>query len=162
MRRPLPPVDPELIHAFWQRCCAAGAAAPGSPPPPVVSAFGDYVDLADNLIDLVLNGTKRATAGAVADFDHDGESYPTVGSRWIATDGASCPRALLRSTDVRIGPLSSVDDSFAWDEGEGDRTRASWLEGHTSFFSRYLPTIGVDFHPDIEVVFERFVVDYQE
>jgi uncharacterized protein YhfF len=160
--RPLPSVDHELIRAFWQRCRSAGAVAPETPAPQVVNAFGDHAELADKLIVLVLDGTKRATAGAVADFDHDGEAYPTVGTRWIATDGASRPRAVLRTTNVRIGPLSSVDDSFAWDEGEGDRTRASWLDGHTRFFSRYLPTIGVEFHPDIEVVFERFAVDYQE
>jgi uncharacterized protein YhfF len=158
----LPPVDRDQVEAFWQRCLASGAVAPDTAIPEAVEAFGDHVEMADDLIDLVLRGTKRATAGAVADFAHQGEPFPHVGSYWIATDGASRPRAVLRATDVRIGPLSSVDDSFAWDEGENDRTRVGWLEGHTTFFSRYLPTIGAEFHPDIEVVFERFAVDYQE
>jgi uncharacterized protein YhfF len=51
-----------------------------------------------------------------------------------------------------------VDDAFAWDEGEGDRTRADWLDGHTDFFQRYLPTIGATFSPDLPTVFERFEV----
>jgi uncharacterized protein YhfF len=158
----LPPVDQHEVRLFWQRGRTAGAVGPDADLPQVVGAFGDHVEMADNLIDLVLQGIKRATAGAVVAFAHDGEALPHIGSRWIATDGTSRPRAVLRCTDVRIGPLSSVDDSFAWDEGENDRTRAGWLAAHTNFFSRYLPTIGEKFDPDIEVVFERFAVDYQE
>jgi hypothetical protein len=45
-----------------------------------------------------------------------------------------------------------------WDEGEGDRTRASWLAAHERFFRRYLPSIGVAFDPDRPTVFERFDV----
>ncbi len=69
---------------------------------------------------------------------------------------------MLRTTDVRIGPLSSVDDAFAWDEGEGDRTRDSWLADHHAYFRRELATIGIDFDPDLLTVFERFEVLYAE
>ena len=65
---------------------------------------------------------------------------------------------MLRSIELRIGPLDSVDEAFAWDEGEDDRTRESWLDGHTRFFQRSLGRIGVEFHDRIEVVFERFRV----
>jgi uncharacterized protein YhfF len=74
----------------------------------------------------------------------------------IALDGRCMPRALLRTTEVRIGPLSSVDEQFAWDEGEGDRTRTSWLHDHHAFFERHLPTVGLEFSPDMPTVFERF------
>ena len=66
------------------------------------------------------------------------------------------PLAIVRTTDVRVGPLSSVDDRFAWDEGEGDRTRAWWLDAHTRFFSRQCTAMGLTFSDDIGVVFERF------
>jgi uncharacterized protein YhfF len=87
---------------------------------------------------------------------------PIVGVASIATDGQGIPRAVLRTTEVRIGPLHSVDDSFAWDEGEGDRTRTDWLDMHTRFFQRYLPTIGETFSPDMPTAFERFEVLYTE
>ena len=80
----------------------------------------------------------------------------------IATDGQGIARAVLETTEVRIGPLSSVDDAFAWDEGEGDRTRRSWLDDHETYFRRYLPTIGAEFDPDMATVFERFDVRYTE
>lgn len=123
---------------------------------PTADFFGDSVELADELLGLILDGRKRATAAAHDQYVHAGEPVPTVGTYWIALDGRGTPRALLRTTDVRIGPLTSVDDQFAWDEGEGDRTRESWLRDHQDFFRRYLPTIGLEFSPDPATVFERF------
>ena len=74
-------------------------------------------------------------------------------------------RPRLRSvthSQVRIGPLSSVDDSFAWDEGEGDRTRESWLATHEQFFRRHLGTVGAAFDFEMPTVFERFELLYSE
>lgn len=159
---PLPPVDPAAVEAFWRRAIAAGAVDPGTPQPAEVDPFGDSVELADELIHLVVNGPKRATASAVADYEADGLPLPEVGDLSIATDGTGRPRAVLRTTDVRVGPLSSVDDAFAWDEGEGDRTRATWLHDHQRFFRRHLPTIGVEYHDDLPTVFQRFEVPYTE
>jgi uncharacterized protein YhfF len=114
------------------------------------------------LIELVVGGPKRATAGAVAEYEADGDPLPGVGDLSIVTDGSMRPRVLLETTEVRVGPLSSVDDQVAWDEGEGDRTRAWWLNAHTSYFTRAFARLGLEFHPHITVVFERFVVRYHE
>jgi uncharacterized protein YhfF len=157
--------DPVAVAAFWERCrnaLGSQLAVDQSAPAPPAWCFGDTVELADELIGLVLEGTKRATAGAVADYEAEGEALPCVGDLSIVTDGSMRPRALLEVTDVRVGPLSSVDDAFAFDEGEGDRTRASWLDGHTWYFTRTHARLGLVFHPDIPVVFERFAVRYQE
>ena len=158
---PLGASDPARVAAFWQRFTVSEGIDPASEPP-VAGSFGDTVELADELIELVLEGTKRATADAVAEREDRGEPMPRPGDLWIATDGALRPRAVLETTDVRIGPLSSVDDGFAWDEGEGDRTRDWWLDAHTWYFGRVFVRAGRDFHPEIPVVFERFVVRYQE
>jgi hypothetical protein len=40
--------------------------------------------VADELLGLVLAGTKRATAGLVADHAHEREPLPRVGGHWIA------------------------------------------------------------------------------
>lgn len=124
--------------------------------------FGGTVELADELIELAVRGRKRATAGAVAEYEADGEPLPTVGDLSIVTDGATRPRAVLETTDVRVGPLSSVDEQFAWDEGEGDRTREWWLDAHTWYLTRSFARLGLEFHPDIPVVFERFAISYHE
>lgn len=124
--------------------------------------FGDSVELADQLIALVLDGPKRATAALQAQFKVDGEPLPQPGDLWLVADGSMTPRAVLRTTDVRIGPLSSVDDQFAFDEGEGDRSRAWWLEAHTRAFTRRAERLGIDFHDEISTVFERFELVYTE
>jgi uncharacterized protein YhfF len=118
--------------------------------------FGDSVELADKLLELILHGPKRATAACIADHDAADAPIPKVGDLFIATDGTGRPRAVIRTTDARVGPLSSVDNQFAWDEGEGDRSRAYWLEAHTLCFMRSYERLGLEFHPDIAVVFERF------
>jgi uncharacterized protein YhfF len=51
-----------------------------------------------------------------------------------------------------------VDEAFAWDEGEGDRTRRSWLRFHRAFFGRYAARNGFELQDDAETVFERFEV----
>jgi uncharacterized protein YhfF len=51
-------------------------------------------------------------------------------------DGGGRPRFIWRTTDVTIKRLSDVDEAFAWDEGEGDRTRDWWLDAHRRYFAR--------------------------
>jgi uncharacterized protein YhfF len=73
-------------------------------------------------------------------------------------DGEGCPRLIWRTTDVTIKPLSQVDEAFAWEEGEGDRTRDWWLDAHRRYFSRRASRDGFEFEEDIPTVFERFEV----
>lgn len=160
-RRPLPEIDRAAAERFWDRFLGSlNEVKPSAPRE--IACFGDNVELADELISLVLTGKKRATAGSVAEYEHEGSALPQVGERWIACDGTGRPRAVIETTETRVGPLSSVDERFAWDEGEGDRTRADWLRSHTAFFSRRHEALGIPFHSDIPVVFERFAVVYQE
>lgn len=120
--------------------------------------FGDSAALADELLDLVLHGPKRATAASVEEYLHTGEPLPRIGSHWIAHDGDGRPRAIIRSIELRIGPLDSVDAQFAWDEGEDDRSLESWLHEHRKYFRRSCARIGIEYSDDLELVFERFVV----
>ena len=48
--------------------------------------------------------------------------------------------------------MSEVDEQFAWDEGEGDRTLKWWTEAHVRFFAR----LGIDVGKATEMVLERF------
>lgn len=151
----LPDVDGAAVDVFWKRAVQDGLVPAGSDYADA-DCFGDSVELADELLELILHGPKRATAGMVADYAACDLPIPEVGDLFVATDGLGQPRAILRTTDVRVGPLSSVDDQFAWDEGEGDRSRRFWLDAHTACFMRASDRLGLEFHPDIDVVFERF------
>jgi uncharacterized protein YhfF len=143
------------VLAFW---AAYRAAARVDHDRYDVMAFGDSPAMADELGALVVNGPKRATAGLLRDFASGGAAMPVVGEHVVVTDGRGAPLCIWRTTDVAVKPLIEVDESFAWDEGEGDRTRDDWLRAHRAFFKRQAAREGFEFHDRIETVFERFAI----
>ncbi len=94
--------------------------------------FGDGPELADELLALILTGRKRATCWSAAEGDKDTE----IGGRWVVEDGSGHPRAILETTDLRTERFDRVDEEFAYAEGEGDRTLASWRQAHQTYFTR--------------------------
>ena len=83
---------------------------------------------------------------------------PEPGDFVMMLDGEGRPRFIWRTTQVTIKPLSQVDEAFAWDEGEGDRTREWWLDAHRCYFTRQAGREGFEFDEDILTVFERFEI----
>ncbi len=160
-RLPLKPIDGVAVDDFWDGFKAAKHLE-NDVRYAEAFQFGDHHDLADKLADLVLHGPKRATAGTIAELEADDAKLPEVGDLWVVCRGDGTPCAVIESTDVRVGPLSSVDEQFAWDEGEGDRSRADWLRMHTDCFTRSYARLGIEMHDDIDVIFERFALVYAE
>jgi uncharacterized protein YhfF len=128
--------------------------------PPPAWSFGATPEQADALLALVLDGTKTATAGALWDFETEGEQLPEPGSLSIILDGQGHPRALIECTAVEVRPFDEVDDEHARLEGEGDLSLAYWREVHEKFFTD-VATHDHGFRPDMPVVLERFRVVYQ-
>jgi uncharacterized protein YhfF len=65
---------------------------------------------------------------------------------------------VIRTTEVRIAPFPDVDESFAWDEGEDDRTLASWRREHRTYWLRVCAARGVPWSENDNIVLERFAV----
>jgi uncharacterized protein YhfF len=143
---------------MWQEYAAARPAAVAVCPEHTVERFGDSAELADELLGLVLDGRKRATAELVGEFRARGDDLPRVGSHWVVCDGTGAPRLVLRSTELRIGTFDQVDAEFAADEGEGDRTLESWRRGHRGYWERTCAARGATWSEDDEIVLERFRV----
>jgi uncharacterized protein YhfF len=142
------------IEAFW---AAFRAAAGPAHDRYVVVQMGDSPALANELLDLMLAGRKRATASLARDYDGE-EPLPKVGDYVVVVDASGEPRCIWRITEVTIGPLDEVDDAFAWDEGEGDRSRAFWLDAHRRAFARQAAREGFTMHDRMATVFERFTL----
>ncbi|MFF2389533.1 ASCH domain-containing protein [Agromyces sp. NPDC058104] len=155
---PNAPIDHDAALAMWAEYRAAHPAIATDAEPPSVERFGDHPELTDELLGLVLDGTKRATATLVAEFAAEEQALPRVGSHWIACDSTGAPRVVLRSTELRVGPFTSVDAAFADDEGEDDRSLESWRENHSRYWRRTAAAIGLEWTEQHEVVFERFRV----
>ncbi|WP_338021646.1 ASCH domain-containing protein [Arthrobacter roseus] len=123
-----------------------------------VERFGDSQRLANELLENVLSGRKRATAELVADFIARGDQVPRIGSHWIACDGQGVPRIVIRSTELRIGSFGSADAAFASDEGEDDLSLTSWQREHRNYWKRVSAAQGREWSENDEIVFERFAV----
>ncbi|HEY5727030.1 MAG TPA: ASCH domain-containing protein [Acidimicrobiia bacterium] len=137
------------VETFWERfSTATGVTADYD-----AWSFGDEdsPDLADELAWLVLHGPKRATTCLYEDAVADGD-MPTRGAYSVVLDGSGGPVCVIRTTEVDIRPFGEVDDAYAWDEGEGDRSLAFWRQAHIDFFAQN----GHSIEDDTLVVLERF------
>jgi uncharacterized protein YhfF len=114
-------------------------------------SFGDSPAMADELLALVIAGTKTATCGALRDFPVGSPDKPVVGRRDVVLDGKSRRAAVIETVEVTIRRFDEMDEAFAHEEGEGLRTLADWREGHRAYFER-----NGGFSPDMELVCERF------
>jgi uncharacterized protein YhfF len=114
-------------------------------------SFGDSPEMAEELLALVLAGTKTATCGALRDFPEGSPERPVVGRRDVVLDGKGRPAAVIETIEVTIRRFDEMDEQFAHDEGEGLRTLAAWREGHRRYFER-----NGGFSPEMELICERF------
>ncbi|UNU72969.1 ASCH domain-containing protein [Moraxella nasovis] len=115
------------------------------------SSFGDSPKLADELVELVIQGKKTATCGSLV--EHLQDPAPPTGSLQVITDGQDRPRCVIQSTHQFIIRFCDVDENLAKLEGEGDLSLAYWQQAHREFFGR----LGV-FDDKMWLLFEKFTV----
>jgi uncharacterized protein YhfF len=120
-------------------------------------------DLRRELVELVLAGTKTATAGLRVEYELDGDALPVPGAREavIGVDGRFV--GVIETTECRVLRLAAVDDRFARDEGEGFADAAEWRAAHERFWNGYLDELrerlgdpGWSLTDDTEIVCQRF------
>ena len=124
--------------------------------------WGDSSDMADELGKLIAAGTKIATCSAVWEWQAEGKTWQEPGFITIVLDGSDHPLCIIETIEVAVKFYSEVDEIFAFDEGEGDRSLAYWRAAHKDYFSRGLPKIGRQFSEDMPLVCERFKLIYNE
>jgi uncharacterized protein YhfF len=109
--------------------------------------FGDGPELADKLLDLVLQRKKRATCWA----ESQGLLSAEVGKLMVVLDSKGTPKAVVKTVELTKLRFNEVDEAFAYDEGEGDLSLNFWRAAHTRYFER----LGC-FAPDMMLWCERF------
>jgi len=115
---------------------------------------------ANELLELVLIGQKKATCSSKASFEIDKEKIPEVGDVHIITDWDHHPRCVVRTTNVTLLPFNAVGFDLCSKEGEDDCLE-SWQRGHERFFREEGSIMGYEFHEAMIVVFEEFEVVYK-
>lgn len=125
-----------------------------------VGTFADprFAPYHDELLELVAQGLKRATAHLALDFDRNGIRLRRPGDYWIVLDTKNRPRYLIQIRNVETKPFNAVELDFAAREGEGDRSLAYWQRVHRDYFQKQCADWQVEWREDLPTVCEVFDV----
>ncbi|WP_394747784.1 ASCH domain-containing protein [Spongiimicrobium salis] len=123
---------------------------------PRVDHFCDNEDDANECLQLVLKGTKRATAHSLLGLQYRNEALPKIGDFTVITDWKGTAKCIIRTTKVTLVPFFQVSEHFAQLEGEGDKSLAYWKEVHWAYYTRELEAFGRVPRESMIVVCEEF------
>ena len=115
--------------------------------------FGTPGESRARLIDFIVNGNKRATAGLLDDYAKESEPVENVGECLAMLDNDNQHVATLRVTRVEVSRFIDVPDEFALAEAEGDLNAADFRASHNDYWSRIGETI-TDETQIVQVYFE--------
>lgn len=98
--------------------------------------FGTPGESRARLVDFIINGNKRATAGLLHDYVGEGEPVEYVGECLAMVDNDGNHVATLEVTRVEITRFCDVPDEFALAEAEGDLNAADFRASHLDHWTR--------------------------
>ena len=115
--------------------------------------FGTPGESRARLIDFIVNGNKRATAGLLDDYAKESEPIESVGECLAMLNNDDQHVATLRVTRVEVSRFIDVPDEFALAEAEGDLNAADFRANHSDYWSRIGETV-TDETQIVQVYFE--------
>ena len=106
--------------------------------------FGTPGKSRETIVNFVVHGKKRATAGMAAEYETEGEVIEYIGECLAMLDNDSQHIATLQVTRVDVSRFADVPDEFALAEAEGDLNAADFRASHFDFWTRAGETITDD------------------
>ena len=103
--------------------------------------FGSPGKSRETIVNFVVHGKKRATAGMAAEYETESEEVEYIGECLAMLDNDSRHIATLQVTRVDISRFADVPDEFALAEAEGDLNAADFRASHFAFWTRAGETI---------------------
>ncbi len=139
---------------------------PGAMPPPTyleAFRFGTTREAASEIATLVVAGTKTSTASVKWVHDAEGRPLMKPGDLSIVLDGHDQPVCIIETTEVKIVAFDEMlDEQFASDGGEGDRTLESWRRMYWQCIRSECARLKREPTAKTPLVCERFRVVYRE
>ena len=114
--------------------------------------FGSVGASRDKLLNFIFNGSKRATAGLLQDYEDDGEPLEDIGEVLVVVGNQSEEVGRIRITKIEVKSFIDVPDEFALAEAEGDLTAEDFRNSHRAFWSEY----GIKVQDETKVVLLYF------
>ena len=107
--------------------------------------FGTPGASREKLVNLILHGQKRATAGLlVGDYEMEGESIEHVGELLAIVDNDGKHVGTMKVTRVEVLRFADVPDELALTEAEGDMNAADFRASHLAYWTRVGETVTDD------------------
>jgi uncharacterized protein YhfF len=128
----------------------------------LVDDFADTPEAATKVGKLVRDGIKTTSSSLLWGLEHLGLPLPKAGDISVVLDGNGDPLCIIEMVEVEIRPFNTVDEQFAFEYGEGERTRAFWLKDNWDFHSRWCREIGREPSETMPIVFQRFRLLYPQ
>lgn len=106
--------------------------------------FGSPGESRDRLVNFVLHGRKRATAGLLSEYEAEGELVEHAGELLAMVDNNGHHVGTLKVTRAEVMRFADVPDEFALAEAEGDLNAADFRASHLDYWTRNGETITDD------------------
>lgn len=106
--------------------------------------FGTPGESRQRLVDFVLRGNKRATAGLLSEYESEGEEVEHVGELLAMVDNEGRQVATLEVTRAEVLRFADVPDEFALAEAEGDLNAADFRASHLDYWTKTGETVTDD------------------
>ena len=107
--------------------------------------FGTPGASREKLVNLILHGQKRATAGLlVGDYESEGEPIEHVGELLAIIDNDGKHVGTMKVTRVEVRRFADVPDELALAEAEGDMNAADFRASHLAYWTRVGESVADD------------------
>jgi len=107
--------------------------------------FGTPGPSREKLVNLILHGKKRATAGLLtSDYEAEGEPIEHVGELLAIVDNDGTHVGTIHVTRCEVLRFADVPDELALAEAEGDLNAADFRASHLAYWTRVGETVTDD------------------
>ena len=104
--------------------------------------FGTPGPSREKLVNLILHGQKRATAGLlIGDYEAEGEPIEHVGELLAIVNNDGKHVGTMKVTRVEVLRFADVPDELALAEAEGDMNAADFRASHLAYWTRVGETV---------------------
>jgi uncharacterized protein YhfF len=117
---------------------------------------GPTDDSAEDGALLIVRGLKTARASVLSGLQASHQPRPQVGSLHIVENGRDRPVCVVRTTELIIRPFREVDQRFAYDFGEWDRSLKMWRQQCWPLFAATCERLGRNPDHAMPILCQRF------
>jgi uncharacterized protein YhfF len=112
--------------------------------------------MADSIGALARSGIKTTTSMLLWELEQGDEKYPFVGEIDVVTDGNGEPLCIIEFTEVEVRPFNAIDEAYAYDYGEGDRTLSWWRAAMWDYYVEECHKLAREPNENMPLVCMRF------